>query len=346
MSMNREILFVGNFLSQTTQIRFVCEDLAERFTHANWSVIKTSHKPQRLARLLDMVLTIWRQRLAYRVALVEVYSGLSFWWAEIAALTLKILGKPYVLALHGGNLPAFSRRWPSRVRRLLKGAAAVTTPSLYLQSNLRIFRDDIKYLPNGMNIAHYNYQPRTRAAPRLCWLRRLHHIYNPLLAIKMLGLLVADFPEIRLDLIGPDGGDGTLQEVVSLATALGVDHNLRIIGGVPKPSVPGELDQSDIFLNTTNYESFGVSVMEAAACGLGIVTTSVGELPYLWQHEQEALLVPPDDPAAMAAAVRRLLAEPDLVAKLSRQARQKAEQFDWAVILPQWEELFTHLIKR
>jgi glycosyltransferase involved in cell wall biosynthesis len=69
----------------------------------------------------------------------------------------------------------------------------------------------------------------------------------------------------------------------------------------------------------------------------------VGGIPYLVEHEKDALLVPPNDPEAMAAAVRRILTEPGLAERLSRNARQKAEQFDWAIILPQWEALLTRV---
>jgi glycosyltransferase involved in cell wall biosynthesis len=99
------------------------------------------------------------------------------------------------------------------------------------------------------------------------------------------------------------------------------------------------LSEGDIFLNTTNHESFGVSVMEAAACGLCIVSTNVGELSLLWQDGHDSLLVQPDDHEAMASAVRGILCEPKLAERLSRNARAKAEQFDWSKILPQWEAL-------
>jgi glycosyltransferase involved in cell wall biosynthesis len=74
-----------------------------------------------------------------------------------------------------------------------------------------------------------------------------------------------------------------------------------------------------------------------------IVSTNVGELPYLWENGVDALLVPPNDPEAMAAAVKRILTEPGLAEKLSKNARIKAEQFDWPIILPQWEELFNSI---
>ena len=145
---------------------------------------------------------------------------------------------------------------------------------------------------------------------------------------------------------GPDKADGTYQSVIDYIFQAGIKDGVNIAGPIPKTDVPAHLDQHDIFLNTTTAESFGVSVMEAAALGMCIVTTNVGELPYIWTHEHDALLVPPNDPQAMADAVRRILTEPGLAERLSRNARAKAEQFDWSVILPQWETLLLDVIER
>jgi glycosyltransferase involved in cell wall biosynthesis len=84
--------------------------------------------------------------------------------------------------------------------------------------------------------------------------------------------------------------------------------------------------------------------MEAAASGLPIVTTSVGELAYLWKDGENALLVQKNDPEQMAAAIKRVLKDPELAAQLSVNARAKAENYDWSMILPRWETLFESLI--
>jgi glycosyltransferase involved in cell wall biosynthesis len=75
------------------------------------------------------------------------------------------------------------------------------------------------------------------------------------------------------------------------------------------------------------------------ACGLCIVSTNVGGLPYLLEDRKDALLVPPDDPAAMTAAVEEILSDPSLARRLSRNARLKAEQFDWRPVVSEWQEI-------
>lgn len=337
---------IGNLLSRSIFTKSIVEELYERLTEKGWRVTPTSRIKNRPARLFDMVSTAWINRQQYSGAHIVVYSGLAFLYAEAVGLVLRMLKKPFLLTLHGGNLPAFSLRWPSRVSNLLNLADLVGTPSFYIKNKLQQFREDIIYLPNGISLD--NYYNRLRVGPiyNMVWLRAFHKIYNPVMAIRTLALLATEYPDIQLQMTGPDKGDGSLQEVKNLAEQLGVGNNLQITLGIPKGKVPSHLSGHDIFLNTTNYESFGVSVMEAAASGMCIVTTNVGELPYLWQHDHDALLVPPDDSEAMAAAVRRILTESGLAERLSRNARKKAEQFDWSIILPQWEALFTEVIQK
>jgi glycosyltransferase involved in cell wall biosynthesis len=105
------------------------------------------------------------------------------------------------------------------------------------------------------------------------------------------------------------------------------------------------LNRSDIFLNTADIDNTPLSVLEAMASGMCIVSTNVGGIPYLLEHETDALLVPPGDEAAMAAAVRRILTEPGLAERLSRNAYQKAKQFDWSIILPQWDKLLLNAME-
>ena len=75
------------------------------------------------------------------------------------------------------------------------------------------------------------------------------------------------------------------------------------------------------------------------AGGMCIVSTEVGGIPFLLEDGYDALLVPPDEPLAMARAIRRILTEPGLAQQLSFNARRKVEEFDWSKILPQWEDL-------
>jgi len=140
-------------------------------------------------------------------------------------------------------------------------------------------------------------------------------------------------------MVGPEKGDGSFELTQKVAQDLGVQGRVEYLGPVPKAKVPEALQRGDIFINTTNVDNTPVSVMEAMACGLCVVTTNVGGLPYLLEDGADALLVSPDDPHAMAQAIRRLKDDANLPGLLSKNARKKVEVFDWSNVLPQWELL-------
>lgn len=344
--MPHRVLLVGNFLSATRANRSVGEELAARLAGAGWSVRTTSSEPRRLPRLADMMRTAWSARREYDVAQVDVFSGAAFCWAESVCAVLRRAHKPYVLTLHGGNLPDFARRWPRRARRLLASAAVVTTPSRYLLEELRPHRDDLVLLPNAIELPRYSFRVREAPAPRLVWLRAFHPIYEPELAVAVLERLARAHPDARLAMAGAVTDEGAHARALARAERAGVAERVRIVRGVAKRDVPAWLDAGDIFLNTATVDNTPVSVIEAMASGLCIVSTRVGGIPHLVRDGESALLVPAGDADAMAAAVSRLLREPGLAPSLSRAARREAERFGWEGVLPRWEALLGALAER
>jgi glycosyltransferase involved in cell wall biosynthesis len=341
--MKGSLLIIGNFLSATGGSRGVCEELAERLAADGWEVLTASRKRPKFFRLADMVLTAVRHRHDYSVAQLDVFSGPAFVWAETVCWTLRRLGKPYVLTLHGGNLPTFAARWPGRVKRLLSSAKAVTAPSGYLKEALAPFCGKIRVIPNPIDIGLYPFRERAPAGPRLIWLRAFHEIYNPVMAVKVVAALAKVHPDLELDMVGPDKRDGSLQRARSEANVAGVNGRVKFRGPVAKSEVPKVLSKADIFLNTANVDNTPVSVVEAMACGLAIVSTNVGGVPVLIEDGVDGMLVPRSDAPAMAAAAQRILTEPVLAATLSQNARGTAQRLDWAVILPCWEALLDQL---
>jgi glycosyltransferase involved in cell wall biosynthesis len=203
------------------------------------------------------------------------------------------------------------------------------------------YRPDIQLLPNPIELSCYKFTLRDRPQASLIWLRSFHAIYNHQLAPKVVAHLKKKCSNVRLTMVGPDKGDRSLAETREIAHRLDVSEQLEIVNGVPKAAVPNVLSKADIFLNTSNVDNTPISVLEAMASGLAIVSTNVGGIPHLLEDERTALLVPPNDPVLMAEAVHRILSEPELGKRLSGNARAKAEEFDWKTILPKWEALFT-----
>ncbi len=209
---------------------------------------------------------------------------------------------------------------------------------------MRKYRSDIRLIPNPITVSNYEFRRRQQPQPRLVWLRAFNEVYHPQLAIQTLAILVKQFPNMHLTMIGPDKGDGSWQRTRELANSLGLNHLVEFPGGIAKSEVSTWLNRSDIFINTTNADNTPISVLEAWACGLCVVSTNVGGLPYLLTDRQNALLVPPNNATAMADAVSQIMNDVKLAETLSQAGRTVVESFDWARVLPQWETLFAESV--
>lgn len=335
------VTYIGNFISKGIGAWQYCEDLARRFEEDGIVVTRSSSRIQPVFRLGEMVVEAGRAGRRGDIVLIDVFSTRAFLWAEWASIAARRAGSVVVGVLRGGLLPERAGRSRRRTAAFLARCSAVVTPSKYLMAEMQRFSSQkISYIPNALDLGKYCFRERSMAQPRLVWLRAFSARYRPDVAIRAVAEIVQDHPELQLQMGGPDRGDGSLDSSRALIRDLGIGDNVRIVGNISKEIVPEFLQRGDILLNTTEAESFGVAVMEAAACGLCIVSTSVGEIPRLWEDGQDALLVPAGDVKAMSAAVRSLFLKPDLVARLSRNARARAEQFSWDRVIPLWRRLF------
>jgi len=336
----KSILLIGNHFKKRNGFSYIVDELVDHLNKNGWRTYTASKYKNKVLRLLEMVFAIITLSPNYQVAEVDVFSGPAFTWAEVSTRLLHFLNKPVILTLHGGNLPVFSDKHSQRVKNVLAQATKVITPSEYLKERLGSYRADIQIIPNPIELKCYPFHPRKIAAPKLIWLRAFHEIYNPSLAVWVLYELRDLYMDLSLTMVGPDKADGSLKKLHDLAEELKIRDKLLLPGAIPRAQVPDWLNRNDIFINTTSIDNTPVSVIEAMACGLCIVSTNVGGIPYLLEDGVDALLVPPNDACAMAKAVNMILANPILADKLSTNARRKAEKFSWDVVFPTWESLF------
>jgi glycosyltransferase involved in cell wall biosynthesis len=157
------------------------------------------------------------------------------------------------------------------------------------------------------------------------------------MAIKVAAKLKESGFNCDLCMVGPDG-DGSFLFAKKLARDLKIDVSLK--GKMNKLDWIQLSTDFNIFLNTTNFDNMPVSVIEVMALGFPIVSTNVGGIPNLIENGVDGLLVDKNDVDVMASQIIRLKNNPDLVKKLTINARKKAEEFDWQEVKAKWNNLF------
>ena len=339
----KSVLMIGNYLPSPKYNKNVWHFLAERLQSNGWTVLTVSSKENKFLRLLDMLWTPISKRKAYRVAQVDVFSGQAFYFALLSAILLRWLKKPFVLTLHGGGLTSLALRRRRLFSFLLNCPEVVVTPSSSLRKSLGKIRPDILFMPNPIDIPDSIYRNRVNLRPNLIWIRAFHEAYNPSLAVQVLHALSQELPDVRLIMIGPDKQDGSLQKAQALVDRYGLHQHAEFVGGILHTLVPAWLDQADIFLNTTNFDTAPRSLLEAMANGLCVISTNVGGIPDIVTDGQNGLLVPPNDTEKMTEAVIKVLQNPELAGQLSQNARLSSLKNDWSLILPRWDELLSEI---
>jgi len=121
-------------------------------------------------------------------------------------------------------------------------------------------------------------------------------------------------------------------------------RNVEFTGRVSPAEMGRLLNEADILLNSPDIDNMPLSLIEAQAAGLPVVSTSTGGIPYIVKDGETGLLVPPGDDEAMAAASLRLLEEPGLALGIARAARAAClEQFTWPAVQAAWVRVYREL---
>lgn len=340
-----QLCFVGPMVGRnpgyvTTQ----GEILADQFASAGYPTISVSASPNRYVRLYEIIATLLRNRNRVDIQCLQVYGGPSFIVEDAASWLARRFGQHLVMVLRGGAMPEFMARYPRWTSRVLRRADTIVTPSAFLKRAVGRVGLNAHIVPNVVHLSMYPYRHRRHVRPRLFWMRSFHAVYNPEMALRVLAHVRKDVDDATLVMAGQDKGEQS--RVKALADKLKLDGAVLFPGCLDMPAKIREGGCADIFLNTNRVDNTPVAVVEACALGLPVIATNVGGILDLLTHNETALLVPDNDDRAMAAAVVRVLRDPDLAGRLSANGRKLAEGFSWEQVGPQWEALFAGVVAR
>lgn len=334
-----QLLLVSQMPSQsggghsTTQAQL----LAEYFRSDGYGVKSVSRKSGRAARMLDVVLSIIRNRNSIDIMLIEVYSGLSFVLADIGSWVGKMIGIPSVLVLHGGNLPDFASDHPRWVRRVLARARVVAAPSSFLAEAMGKDGQSVRVIPNVVS-EFPSAAPKRIDEPKLLWMRSFHPIYNPMMAVEMFSLLKQKFPKATMVMAGSDKGleKATRQYVIEK----GLADSISFPGFLDPEGKAKEFTEANIYINTNTIDNSPVSVIEAWAYGLPVISTDVGGIPHIVRDGENGLLVRSGDAEGMALKLERLIDDAELADSLTKNGLESARASSWDSVGPLWATVF------
>lgn len=331
-----KILYLGNKLSKHGINKTTVETLGELLSDFGFEVVSYSSKKNSVLRLLDMLFGIIKHRDSNYV-LIDTYSTSAFWFAFLSGQLARLLKIKYIPILHGGNLPIRLQTTPKLCKLFFGNAHKLVSPSGYLNYHFEKFGfTNVLHIPNSITISEYEFKERKSFAPNLFWVRAFAEIYNPKMAIDVLSLLKQKYPEATLTMVGPDK-DGSLSIVKEYAQQLNVEVNFT--GKLSKEEWTTLAQNFDIFINTTHFDNMPVSVLEAMALGLPVVSTNVGGLPYIIEHDKTGFLVNDNDVLAMVSQIEKIISFPLHTIEVVSNAKKNVQSADWENVKNDWINL-------
>jgi glycosyltransferase involved in cell wall biosynthesis len=278
--------------------------------------------------LAQQVATSWRARWALVGLLRALRTAVSaraehvdlvhaHWWfpSGLAAAVAPRAGRPLVTTLHGSDVRLARRGLPRRLFRAVASRSdRVTAVSSWLADEMQrgtgCARPDVAPMPIDTTTFHVADGPRDG----LLFVGRLNRQ-------KGLHILIAALPAIDpalgpLTVIGDGPDEATLR---AQAEATGVAARIRWLRSMPQQAlVPAYQGTRVVILPATEAEGLGLVAVEARACGAAIVASAIGGLVDVAGDAADAVLVPANDPLALAAAVNSLPSTADRVAAAAR----------------------------
>ncbi len=306
----------------------------------------------------------------YRVPQAKLrFLGLLCFWTKVFWLLRK--SRPDIIQVQGigAGMPAYLAKTILKMRYVVWGRGSdvyyswrfkslFSTPVLrHADAVVALTEDmreaikktcnrDILVIPNGIELANFTGISKAQARRNLQIgdNNKITLFVGKLNALKGVKYLIEAMDSIHkksgnavLVLVG-DGPERPGLE--SLAAQLQLDSHIIFAGMVPNSKVPEYLAASDVFVLPSLSEGFPISVLEAMAASLPVVTTKVRGLPEIIKDGENGFLVEPENPSEIAAKVLLLLEDDELRSRISANNRQEAKSFTWETIIQRLETVY------
>jgi glycosyltransferase involved in cell wall biosynthesis len=276
---------------------------------------------------------------------VHIFSAsyFSFLLAPAPALVIaKLFRKRTILNYRSGQARDHLTRWKFTAVPTVKAFDKVITPSGYLVDVFAEFGIEAESISNFVDLERFRFRERKPLRPVFISNRNFEPLYNVSCLLRAFKLIQGQIPEASLIVVG-DGSERESLQSLSVELQL---RNVEFTGPVRPEEMPSYYDKADVYLNSPSIDNMPNSIIEAFACGLPVVSTNAGGIPYIVANGETGLLVNVGNHKALASAAIRLFNENGLSAKLTGNARSEVERYSWTRVRRDWLRVYQQLAGR
>jgi len=306
----------------------------------------------RLRLAAEAIATCLVMLLQKQVAVFHLHVSMygSFWRKAIIARMATAFRVPVIMHLHGSQLHMFFDRQPRWRKRIIRSQLESCAAVLVLSKRWETIVLEIA--PRAQVIEMPNYVPVPKH-PHLASSSGPECVFffsGQVGSRKGVFDLLPAFrdarrsrPEIRLRI----AGDGELEKAISMTRELGLEDCVELLGWLSASDIQRELEKADVFLLPSHNEGLPMSLLEAMACGLPVVSTRVGGIPEVVKDSVNGLLIEAGDKEALTQSIILLATEPSLRTKLGESAQETIRMhYSVEKLMPRLETIYDSLLSR
>lgn len=333
----KSILYIGNQLTKHGYSPTTVDTLTPLLQKEGVTIYTGSSYKNLGLRILHMLYLVFFYRKKVDVVMIDTYSTKAFWYALLVSQFCRLLNKKYVSYLHGGKLENRLNHSPFLSKLIFRNSWCNVAPSYFLQ---QLFCQHgfqkTRVIPNNIFIQNYSFLKKENFSPNLLWVRSMAAIYQPKMAIDVLVELKKVYPKATLTMVGPEK-DVTIASLKQYAT----ENNVEVVftGRLSKQEWCALAKTHDIFINTTSIDNTPITLIEAMALGMPIVSTNVGGIPFMVENQKHVKLVLPNQVIEFVKAIVEFIDNPDKTITMVHNARNLAETMDWNEVKHLWIDL-------
>jgi len=282
-----------------------------------------------------------RRLLAQSIADVTFVFSASYWSFLLAPvpamMAARATGSRVVLVYHSGEADDHLSRWGRLVHPWLRMADSIVVPSEFLQEVFARHGYRTRVIRNVVDTSRFRFLDRPVVRPHILSTRNLEPHYRVDDTIRAYAILKESHRDARLTVAGCGREEPRLRRLAGSLRADGI----RFIGRVEPRDMPSLCDDAGIFANASDVDNQPVSILEAFAAGLPVVTTPTGGIAAMVRENETGLVVPRRSPVRMAAAMTSLIQSPGHARRMAARARREVDAYTWPSVRDAWHSLIS-----
>lgn len=279
----------------------------------------------------------------YKYDIIHVFSA-SYFSFVLAPTPAVLVGKLYrkkvLLNYHSGEAEDHLTRWRRSALPTIRLVDEVAVPSEYLVRVFAKFGLKAVAICNIVETDKFRFHERVSLAPVFLSNRNLEVHYGVDRVLRAFAIIQQRFPEASLTVAGDGSQRSSLER---LATELHL-RNTKFTGQIGPEAMVQQYASAAIYLNGSEIDNQPLSILEAFACGLPVVTTNAGGIPDIVANGETGFVVKRGDYEALAECALRLLEDPALARSICERAREECGKYSWQAVREQWLNVYYELV--